>query len=98
MLGPDEELLTTILLDLGEIHEKLGVTASMYPPLGLALVDTLRDLLGKQCFTPAVQIAWMEVYNAISADMILGKNDLQHEKKPRSPQTLPPFPQRFDAT
>lgn len=69
LLGPDIELLTTILLDMGRQHHNFGVEASHYPPLGQAVLATLEELL-KDKFTPKVRGAWVEVYQAMSYDMI----------------------------
>eukprot|EP00934_Nitzschia_sp_Nitz4_P002095 Nitzschia sp. Nitz4//scaffold1_size375055//215890//216425//NITZ4_000286-RA/size375055-augustus-gene-0.680-mRNA-1//1//CDS//3329541075//2095//frame0 len=69
LLGPDEELLTTILLDLGKQHSNWGVKPAFYAPLGQAILLMLEKLLGDR-FTPAVKDAWVEVYQALSYDMI----------------------------
>ena len=111
MLGPDIELLTEILMDLGQKHVRFGVkpgtfffarfvafvpisfidmidlTATTnkkthiivksymlfpeyFPSMGRALVYTVEELLGKQEFTRQMKDAWVEVYGALSYDMI----------------------------
>ena len=69
LLGPDIELLTTILLELGTKHRNYGVQPSYYPPMGQALLGTLEELLGDK-YTPEINDAWVEVYQAMSYDMI----------------------------
>jgi hypothetical protein len=69
LLGPDIELLTEILEDLGKKHARFGVTPSMFPPMGMALLATVKELLGDK-YTPEVKMAWLEVYHAFSYDMI----------------------------
>lgn len=69
MLGPDIELLTDILLDLGAKHVEYGVKPEYYPSMGRALIHTIDVSLGDK-FTDSVKDAWVEVYGAMSYDMI----------------------------
>ena len=69
MLGPDIELLTEIMMDLGKKHIRYGVKADMFPIMGEALIHTLKETLGDE-FTPAVGEAWNETYDALANDMI----------------------------
>jgi hemoglobin-like flavoprotein len=73
LLGPDIELLTEILLDLGKKHRQFGVKASHYPSMGKALLSVVEELLGDE-FKPCVKDAWIEVYQALAYDMIRGPN------------------------
>jgi hemoglobin-like flavoprotein len=73
LLGPDIELLTEILLDLGKQHRHFGVKASHYPLMGNALLSVVEELLGDK-FKPCVKDAWLEVYQALAYDMIRGPN------------------------
>ena len=73
LLGPDIEILTDILMELGEQHYKFGVEASYYPPMGQALIKTLEKFLGND-FTPEMKNAWLETYQALAYDMIRSKN------------------------
>jgi len=73
LLGPDVELLTEVLIELGRTHAKFGVDASFYPPMGTALIATLSEHLG-QAFTDETRIAWLEIYGAMSYDMIRAKH------------------------
>jgi nitric oxide dioxygenase len=70
MLGPDAELLAEILTDLGKKHARIGVETYMFPIMGEALVQTLRENLGSRCFTPDVGQAWNKVYEAMTVTMI----------------------------
>jgi hemoglobin-like flavoprotein len=69
MLGPDIELLTEIMDELGGRHSRYGVKPYMYPAMGEALMFTLDKFLGDK-FKESSRDSWTEVYNALSADMI----------------------------
>eukprot|EP00980_Cylindrotheca_fusiformis_P015357 scaffold4306_cov154-Cylindrotheca_fusiformis.AAC.3 len=69
MLGPDVELLTEILLDLGVNHSRFGVEVSFYPPMGQALILTLEEMLGDK-FTTEKKESWLECYAALSYAMM----------------------------
>jgi len=69
MLGPDIELLTEIMTELGQKHVKYGVKPEYFPKMGVALVETLEELLGDSWTNP-VKEAWVETYEALSGDMI----------------------------
>jgi hemoglobin-like flavoprotein len=87
MLGPDIEFLTQMLLDLGERHIRYGATPDLFPPVGDILIATLEECLGSENFTPTMKAAWLEVYNAISTDMIEGLN--RRQKKATNRNTIP---------
>jgi hemoglobin-like flavoprotein len=69
MLGPDIELLTEIMQELGLKHVRYGVKPEMFPIMGDALLHTLESTL-KDDFTEPVREAWVEIYSALSQDMI----------------------------
>jgi hemoglobin-like flavoprotein len=69
MLGPDIELLTEIMTELGLKHVRYGVTPEMFPIMGDALIHTLETTL-KDDFTDPIREAWIETYSALSQDMI----------------------------
>jgi hemoglobin-like flavoprotein len=69
MLGPDIELLTEIMLELGGKHIRYGVKPEMFPIMGECLIHVLEDTL-KESFTDTVKEAWCDVYGALSSDMI----------------------------
>jgi hemoglobin-like flavoprotein len=69
MLGPDIELLTEILMDLGAKHVNYGVKPEYFPSMGRALLHAVKSSLGDE-FTEDVKDAWVEVYGALSYDMI----------------------------
>eukprot|EP00523_Entomoneis_sp_CCMP467_P006946 CAMPEP_0168732538 /NCGR_PEP_ID=MMETSP0724-20121128/7822_1 /TAXON_ID=265536 /ORGANISM="Amphiprora sp., Strain CCMP467" /LENGTH=159 /DNA_ID=CAMNT_0008779559 /DNA_START=52 /DNA_END=531 /DNA_ORIENTATION=- len=71
MLGPDIELLTEIMLELGAKHIRYGVKPDMFPQMGEALMIALESALGKD-FTPTVREAWQETYSELSGDMVRG--------------------------
>jgi hemoglobin-like flavoprotein len=70
MLGPDIELLTEILMDLGMKHVQYGVKPEYFPSMGRALVFTVESMLGPDEFNRQVKDSWVEVYGALSYDMI----------------------------
>ena len=78
LLGPDSELLTEIMAELGVKHIKYGVTPEMFPIMGDALLHTFKETLGKK-LTPAAEESWKITYEALSADLIQAQKD--HKKK-----------------
>jgi nitric oxide dioxygenase len=70
MLGPDIEMLTEIMAELGQKHVRYGVKADMFPIMGECLVETLRETLKKGVFSEKVEKAWLETYAELSGDMI----------------------------
>jgi len=78
MLGPDIELLTEIMTELGVKHVRYGVKPEMFSIMGDALVETLETHLGKD-FTEPVREAWLETYKALSQDMI--RAQVKHNKR-----------------
>lgn len=77
MLGPDIELLTEIMLELGVKHVRYGVQPEMFPVMGECLLVTLEECL-KEAMTDNHKQAWRVTYNALSQDMIRAQ---QREKK-----------------
>eukprot|EP00934_Nitzschia_sp_Nitz4_P003181 Nitzschia sp. Nitz4//scaffold5_size260463//32982//33533//NITZ4_000944-RA/size260463-augustus-gene-0.0-mRNA-1//1//CDS//3329555226//3171//frame0 len=73
LLGPDFELLTDIMMDLGAQHYKFGVEPSFYPPMGQALLLVMHKFLGDH-FTQEMKDSWLEVYQALALDMIRAKS------------------------
>jgi len=69
LLGPDIELLTEILLELGKKHGQYGVRPSHYVSAGQSLMNIMEDVLGDR-FQPHHKNAWLEVYQGLSYDMI----------------------------
>jgi hemoglobin-like flavoprotein len=73
MLGPDIEMLTDILLELGQKHVHYGVQPEYFPTMGNALIQAVKDVLGDEHFTTEIKDSWVEVYDAMSYDMIRGQ-------------------------
>lgn len=69
MLGPDIDLLTEIMLDLGVKHVSYGVKPEYFPSMGRALIHSMQEQLGSR-FTEETKDTWVEVYGALSYDMI----------------------------
>ena len=70
MLGPDIELLTEILLELGQKHVNYGVKPEYFPSMGRALIFAIQEQLGEDEFNAEIKDSWVEVYGALSYDMI----------------------------
>ena len=83
MLGPSDEMLSEILMDIGAKHARYGVKPEYFPTMGKALVSVVGGSLGDDVFTMAIQESWIEVYNALSHDMIKGHSVLYTVKKER---------------
>ena len=63
-------ILGPYLEQLGEQHNKrFRVAASYYPVVGKILLETLAQFLGPK-WTPELEQAWTEAYEAISATML----------------------------
>ena len=69
MLGPDIELLTEILLELGAKHQRYGVKPEMFAVMGDSLLHMLAHVLGSSC-DESTREAWVETYAELSQDMI----------------------------
>ena len=69
LVGPDLELLTEVLLELGAKHKRYGVKPEMFVAMGHALEHMLEEVLGDR-FDPATRAAWQETYGEISQDMV----------------------------
>jgi hemoglobin-like flavoprotein len=80
MLGPDIELLTEIMTELGIKHVRYGVKPEMFPIMGDALIHTLESTLKKD-FTDNIREAWVETYKALSQDMIRAQIKHKNIKK-----------------
>ena len=81
MLGPDIELLTEIMLELGSKHVRYGVTVNMFPIMGECLIETLEETLEKGTITEAAAAAWTETYDALSGDMIQAQKEHRRSSK-----------------
>ena len=69
MLGPDIELLTEIMQELGVKHIRYGVRPDMFPVMGEALLHTLEQTLGTD-FSDEIKDAWKETYHELAQDMV----------------------------
>ena len=76
MLGPDIEILTEILMELGEKHVRYGVRPEYFPSMGRALIESVKEILGPDEFTDDVKSDWVEVYGALSYDMIRAQKNV----------------------
>jgi hemoglobin-like flavoprotein len=70
MLGPDIDILSEILQDVGVKHARYGVTVPMFHAMQECLVQTLQDIIGIHKFTPTMKQAFTITYETLSADLI----------------------------
>lgn len=62
------------LAGLGRRHVGYGVSSEMYPWFGVALLETMADVLGRD-WTPEVAAAWSEAWADLSALMLRSVDD-----------------------
>eukprot|EP00980_Cylindrotheca_fusiformis_P016406 scaffold4891_cov140-Cylindrotheca_fusiformis.AAC.3 len=74
MLGPNIEMLTEILTEMGQRHVKYGVLPAYYPPMGRALLEMMEEILGAEEFTPDIKESWRECYQIMAHDMAKASN------------------------
>lgn len=65
----DDDASAAQYTGLGKMHASLGVRAAHFPPMGEALIDTLRAGLGVG-LTPELEAAWRKAYNQVASNMI----------------------------
>jgi methyl-accepting chemotaxis protein len=70
MIGPDLEMLTEIMHELGTKHIRYGVKPEMFICMGHCLITVLEDTLGDAKFNDTMKAAWRVTYGALSQDMI----------------------------
>ncbi len=63
--------LTSTLQSLGEKHRAYGAVPEHYPLVGGVLLQTFDEYLGPK-FTDDMQKAWLEAYEVISEQMLVG--------------------------
>merc|ERR1712224_774530 len=74
MLGPDLDTAADILLELGRAHHhKYGVKVEYFPPMGIALLESIRETLAHERipFPKETEDCWKDVYTAITTDMTI---------------------------
>jgi hemoglobin-like flavoprotein len=87
MLGPDLDMLTEILLELGDEHKERGVKTEWFPIMGVALLECMADMLGPKIFSTETKQCWLEVYKAITDIIILGYSTERKGEQPRRKST-----------
>lgn len=65
----DPEALAAELETLGQSHAAVGVVAVNFEPMGEALIDTFKGILGTD-FTAEMETAWRAAYDEIAKEMI----------------------------
>ena len=72
MLGPDMDILSEQLADLGVAHKHYGVFQLHYDLMGKSLVHTLSVILSRHSCTDASNDAWGKVFKFMSTAMLHG--------------------------
>ena len=72
MLGPDSQLVSELLQDLGAKHKQLGVNPKMFDAMGVAMLRVFAKVLLKGKFDNDTREAWQDVNRKISQEMALG--------------------------
>ena len=62
------ENITPVIEQLGQRHESYGVKPEFYPMVGQALLETLKEFLGKD-WTPEIEATWTTAYQVITQTM-----------------------------
>ncbi len=65
----DQQILHAAAGELALRHLDYNVSADQYEPVGIALIETLKDLLGSS-FDNQAETAWRETYAALSEHMV----------------------------
>ncbi len=63
------EALAARFEDLGQAHRALGVKASLFAPMGEALIETLQGALGPR-FTDEMRQAWQAAYDEVTRELV----------------------------
>ncbi|GAX13370.1 hypothetical protein FisN_8Lh400 [Fistulifera solaris] len=69
MLGPDIDMLSEIMAELGAKHSRYGVQPEMFTVMGECLIEMLAEVLPNGLSTEA-EAAWQTTYKELSQDMI----------------------------
>mmetsp|Transcript_19270 Transcript_19270/g.24856 ORF Transcript_19270/g.24856 Transcript_19270/m.24856 type:complete len:155 (+) Transcript_19270:117-581(+) len=68
-LGPDIELIEDLLKHVGTRHKVMNVNPSFMPFMGVALIQTIEQSLGRSMNNRQKE-AWEEVFEAISDEIV----------------------------
>ncbi|KAL7570845.1 hypothetical protein ACA910_018912 [Epithemia clementina (nom. ined.)] len=70
MMGPDGHLVSEQIKALGEKHVAYGVQAEMFPIMGKALKNMLKEIQGDE-FTTELHDAWRSVFGVIAQELMI---------------------------
>lgn len=70
-LGPDLEPLEEELVELGRQHVHMDAQPEFFPPVGVAVIGTLQEILGDK-FTEEMKQSWLTVYTFLAYFMVEG--------------------------
>ena len=74
LIGPDNDALTEMLLQLGSKLASYGIEPHMYDLMRLALCDAMEDILGKEVMTNEVKESWSGLMSALAEDMMTSQD------------------------
>ena len=89
MLGPDLDVVSSVLEGIGSRHVHYGVVPEHYPIVGEALLATLEAALGKDGWTDDVKLGWTTIFSFVSSTMIKGATASPAETKDGSSSSQP---------
>ena len=72
MLGPDSQLVSELLHDLGAKHKAFGVHPKLFDTMGACILNVFENALFAGKFGKETREAWEDVYSKISQHMSLG--------------------------
>lgn len=76
----DPESLDSTLEYLGLKHDGFGITQAHFDLMGGLMMETLREAIGSK-FTPAVEKAWLKMYNYTAKLILDGMSRMEKLKK-----------------
>jgi hemoglobin-like flavoprotein len=69
-LGPDMDVLHSILSDLGKRHERYGVKKEHFVHMGEAIRGALSKILDAKHYTKDIDLAWKEIFDKFSLAIV----------------------------
>ena len=77
LMGPDEDILTEVLADIGEEHCQMGLSPDHFTLLCRALLEVMEKIMGAE-WTADISTAWFQVIQVINVE--IAKNMQAHSK------------------
>ena len=74
MLGPNLEVMQDSLVALGRKHRRYGVNKEYFEYMGIALLETVQELLS-ETFTTEQKLSWEQCWKVMINAMLQGLED-----------------------